>query len=274
MPDRTVEHRARKRFGQNFLSDAGVIHRIGRAINPQPEEHLVEIGPGQGALTRELIASGCRLDAIELDRDLIPLLLAQFANYRSFRLHQGDALDFDFTVLQTSSEPLRVVGNLPYNISTPLIFHLLQQQATIRDMHFMLQLEVVNRLAAPPGSKAYGRLSVMAQYYCTVDALFDVPPEAFRPRPRVQSAIVRLTPHLAGAGMPCPAKDVQTLETLLRTVFNQRRKTLRNSLKGTLTAEQIESLEIDPSVRPENLTLPQFVALSDLMFSSTPPSPD
>lgn len=266
MVERPPEHRARKRFGQNFLTDEGVIHRIGRAINPQSGDHLVEIGPGQGALTRELIDSGCQLDAIELDRDLAPVLLAQFANYPTFRLHRADALKFDFSSLATGGEPLRVVGNLPYNISTPLIFHLLQQQTAIRDMHFMLQLEVVNRLAAQPGTKSYGRLSVMTQYYCAVEALFGVPPGAFKPQPKVQSAIVRLTPHLAlDECLPCTARNVRTLESLLRTVFNQRRKTLRNSLKGTLAAEQIEKAGIDPSQRPENLSLPQFVALSDLI---------
>lgn len=261
MPKAGGGHRARKRFGQNFLHDPGVINRIARAIHAQPNQHVVEIGPGQGALTAAILDSGCRLDAIELDRDLVPLLLAQFANNPRFTLHQGDALTFDFSALQ-QGEPLRIVGNLPYNISTPLIFHLLEQQAPIRDMLFMLQLEVVNRLAAAPGTKSFGRLSVMAQYYCEVHALFEVPPEAFTPRPKVQSAIVQLIPH---ATLPHVADSVEQLQSLLRIVFNQRRKTLRNSLKGLLDVNRIEALGIDPTQRPENLGLQQFVALSNAL---------
>lgn len=257
-------HRARKRFGQNFLQDPGVISRIARAIGAREDQHLVEIGPGQGALTAAILDSGCKLDAVELDRDLAPVLLAQFANNKRFRLHQGDALKFDFSTLQQDGEPLRIVGNLPYNISTPLIFHLLDQRAVIRDMHFMLQLEVVNRLAASPGNKNYGRLSVMAQYHCEVRSLFEVPPEAFHPRPKVQSAIVQLIPH---STPPCRADSVDQLQALLRTVFNQRRKTLRNSLKNLLEEGQIASLGIDPAQRPENLTLQEFVALSNLSLN-------
>jgi 16S rRNA (adenine1518-N6/adenine1519-N6)-dimethyltransferase len=253
-------HRARKRFGQNFLSDLGIIHRIGRSINPNSNDHLVEIGPGKGALTADIISSGCRLDAIELDRDLVPVLLAQFVEKPGFKLHQGDALNFDFASLKDDDQPLRIVGNLPYNISTPLIFHLLEQHQLIKDMHFMLQLEVVLRLAAGPGHKNYGRLSVMTQYYCQVDHLFDVPPEAFDPRPKVQSAIVRLTPHQQ---LPCPARNIKTLEITLRETFNQRRKTLRNSLKKFLSAEQLEAIDINPTARPETLSLAEFVRISD-----------
>lgn len=259
MPKAGAGHRARKRFGQNFLHDPGVINRIARAIHAKPHQHVVEIGPGQGALTAAILDSGCRLDAIELDRDLVPLLLAQFANNPRFTLHQGDALTFDFSALH-QGEPLRIVGNLPYNISTPLIFHLLEQKALIGDMLFMLQLEVVNRLAASPGNKSYGRLSVMAQYYCDVQSLFEVPPEAFQPRPKVQSAIVQLTPHTS---LPHIADNVEQLQSLLRIVFNQRRKTLRNSLKGLLDADAIEALGIDPAQRPENLSPQQFVELSN-----------
>ncbi len=257
----TSQHQARKRFGQNFLQDPGIIQRIARAINANTEDHVVEIGPGQGALTASILTSGCQLDAIELDRDLIPILENQFSQINHFHLHQGDALNFDFSTL---GNDLRVVGNLPYNISTPLIFHLLSQQTLIKDMHFMLQLEVVNRLAATPGNKNYGRLSVMAQYYCQVYSLFEVPPEAFNPRPKVQSAIVRLTPHVSlQKSLPHPAQDVKTLERVLRTAFNQRRKTLRNSLKELLSESEIKSLGINPSARPETLTLQQFVSLSD-----------
>jgi len=258
-------HRARKRFGQNFLHDAGVIHRIARSIGASAKDHLVEIGPGQGALTNEILDGGCQLDAVELDRDLIPILQQRFADEPNFTLHQGDALNFDFGSLKHSDEKLRVVGNLPYNISTPLIFHLLSQQQLIQDMHFMLQLEVVNRLAAQPGSKTYGRLSVMAQYYCQISSLFEVPPEAFDPIPKVQSAIVRLTPH---ATLPHRANNVKTLQTLLRTAFNLRRKTLRNSLKTLIDAEQLEALDVNPTARPETLSLAQFVRISDAIDSN------
>ncbi|MEH6559517.1 MAG: 16S rRNA (adenine(1518)-N(6)/adenine(1519)-N(6))-dimethyltransferase RsmA [Oceanicoccus sp.] len=254
------QHRARKRFGQNFLQDQGVIHRIARAVHASDKDHIIEIGPGQGALTTDILAGGCRLDAIELDRDLIPILQQKFDEQPRFHLHQGDALTFDFSSLVQDKEKLRVVGNLPYNISTPLIFRLLDQQQLIQDMHFMLQLEVVNRLAASPGNKNYGRLSIMAQYYCDIQSLFEVPPEAFSPRPKVQSAIVRLTPY---DQPPHPAKNIKALQSLLRTCFNQRRKTLRNSLKNTLSGDQLEALDINPTARPETLSLEQFVKISN-----------
>lgn len=253
------EHRARKRFGQNFLHDHGIINRIVRAIAPKPDDQLVEIGPGQGAITEELLHSGCQLDVIELDRDLAPILLEKFAGLDNFRLHQGDALRFDFSKL-SNDKPLRVVGNLPYNISTPLIFHLLSQQALIGDMHFMLQKEVVDRLAAEPGNKAWGRLGIMAQYYCRVESLFEVPPECFNPRPKVQSAIVRLIPHRQ---LPHPAEDVATLQRVLREAFNQRRKTLRNNLKNLISAEQLEAIGLNPGERPEKLSLADFVAIAN-----------
>jgi 16S rRNA (adenine1518-N6/adenine1519-N6)-dimethyltransferase len=267
MAQQDNQHRARKRFGQNFLHDQGVIHSIARTINATAKQHVVEIGPGQGALTADILAGGCRLDAIELDRDLIPILQQRFANQPNFSLQQGDALTFDFASLASDGEKLRVVGNLPYNISTPLIFRLLDQHQLIADMHFMLQLEVVNRLAATPGSKNYGRLSVMTQYYCEVQSLFEVPPEAFDPIPKVQSAIVRLAPHKQ---LPHPAEDVETLRTVLRTVFNMRRKTLRNSLKNLLNADQISALDIDPGARPETLTLQQFVTISNCVSNNPP----
>ena len=210
------QHHARKRFGQNFLQDGGVINNILRAINPLPEEHLVEIGPGQGALTQQLSASGCQLDVIELDRDLVPGLLAAFSVNPRFKLHSADALKFDFNSLVSGAVPLRVVGNLPYNISTPLIFKLLENTAIIQDMHFMLQLEVVDRLAASPGNKDWGRLGIMAQYHCEVEKLFEVPPEAFNPQPKVQSAIVRLAPRTTS---PWPACDTQLLRQVVQTVF-------------------------------------------------------
>lgn len=254
------QHRARKRFGQNFLEDGGIIALIARSIAVQSGDHIVEIGPGKGALTQTLTHPDAQLDLIELDRDLIPLLEQQFGALENLSITQCDALQFDFSTLRKNDKPLRIVGNLPYNISTPLIFHLLSHQQLIQDMHFMLQLEVVQRLAAKPGNKHYGRLSVMTQYYCEVEMLFEVPPEAFNPKPKVQSAIVRLTPHVQ---LPHPAKNTDTLQRLLKQAFGQRRKTLKNTLKNVVSVETLSELGIDPGARAETLTLAQFVALSD-----------
>ncbi|MCL7463038.1 16S rRNA (adenine(1518)-N(6)/adenine(1519)-N(6))-dimethyltransferase RsmA [Pseudomonas sp. NW5] len=254
------QHRARKRFGQNFLHDAGVIHRILRAIHARPGQRLLEIGPGQGALTEGLLGSGAQLDVIELDQDLIPLLKLRFGLEPRFTLHQGDAMKFDFATLVSPGEKLRVVGNLPYNISTPLIFHLLAHASIIEDMHFMLQKEVVERLAATPGGGDWGRLSIMVQYFCRVEHLFNVGPGAFNPPPKVDSAIVRLVPH---AELPHPARDHRLLERVVREAFNQRRKTLRNTLRQLLSAEQIEAAGVDGSLRPEQLDLAAFVRLAD-----------
>jgi 16S rRNA (adenine1518-N6/adenine1519-N6)-dimethyltransferase len=258
-------HRARKRFGQNFLHDATIIDRIAAAVHPQQDQHLVEIGPGQGALTGALISSGCALDVIELDRDLVPGLLAAFGLRPGFKLHQADALDFDFAALRASlhgtDEPsLRIVGNLPYNISTPLIFRLLQHCAMIRDMHFMLQLEVVQRLAATPGSKHWGRLGIMTQYLCRVEQLFEVPPHAFTPAPKVQSAIVRLTPWQQS---PWPDCNQAQLRAVVKAAFAHRRKTLRNNLKAIIDSTQLEALGIDPGARAETLQLTQFIEISN-----------
>ena len=253
-------HRARKRFGQNFLHDAGVIHRILRAIHAKAGQHLLEIGPGQGALTEGLIGSGAKLDVIELDQDLVPLLKLRFGINPQFTLHQGDALKFDFSSIGSPSDKLRVVGNLPYNISTPLIFHLLDNAPLIRDMHFMLQKEVVERLAAEPGGGDWGRLSIMVQYHCRVEHLFNVGPGAFNPPPKVDSAIVRLVPHEV---LPHPAKDHRLLERVVREAFNMRRKTLRNTLKQLLPAEAIEAAGVDGGLRPEQLDLAAFVRLAD-----------
>jgi len=253
-------HRARKRFGQNFLHDESVISRIVRAIAAKSGEHLLEIGPGQGALTAGLIETGARLDAVELDRDLIAPLLLRFGHLPHFHLHQADALSFDLDRVCDENAKLRVVGNLPYNISTPLIFHLLASLHCIEDMHFMLQKEVVERLTAKPGNGDWGRLSLMVQYYCEAEYLFTVPPSAFRPQPKVESAIVRLKPH---AQLPHPAKDVRLLERLLREAFGQRRKMLRSSLSKLLTVESIEAAGIDATLRPEQLDLAAFVRLAD-----------
>lgn len=255
-------HKARKRFGQNFLIDHGIIREIVRAVHPQKEDVIVEIGPGKGAIT-ELLAGACdNLSVIELDRDLVPWLKVKFEKHPNFQLFQADALQFDFAQLITEDRPLRIVGNLPYNISTPLIFHLLSYADKVRDMHFMLQKEVVKRMAAQPGESAYGRLGIMVQYYCAVEDLFDVPPTSFDPAPKVDSAIVRLTPY---SQLPHLANNVKTLETLVNVAFQQRRKTLRNSLKQLLTAEQLESLPVDLSLRPEEISLAEYVAMSNLL---------
>jgi 16S rRNA (adenine1518-N6/adenine1519-N6)-dimethyltransferase len=266
------QHRARKRFGQNFLHDVSIIDRITAAVNPRPEQHLVEIGPGQGALTETLISSGCTLDVIELDRDLVPGLLAAFCVHPGFKLHNADALDFDYAALLNSTPPgasderpsLRVVGNLPYNISTPLIFKLLQNCAIVEDMHFMLQLEVVERLAASPGTKNWGRLGIMAQYLCRVEHLFDVPPHAFNPPPKVQSAIVRLTPWKESPWPPC---NEPQLRALVKAAFAHRRKTLRNNLKELISNTQLEALGIDPGARAETLQLTQFIEITNALHA-------
>lgn len=262
MAKKPQQHRARKRFGQNFLQDEGIIRRIVGRIAPRADHHMVEIGPGMGALTEIILESAERLDVIELDRDLIPGLKVQFFNFPGFEIHQADALKFDFASLMDDDRPLRVVGNLPYNISTPLIFHLLDHKGVIQDMHFMLQKEVVERLAAAPGTNDWGRLGIMAQYLCDVEALFIVPPEAFDPMPKVDSAIVRLTPYQE---LPHPAKSVECLDSLVRKAFAQRRKTLRNNLKGMLDVTDLDGLGIDPGRRPETLTLQEVVALSDCL---------
>lgn len=253
-------HRARKRFGQNFLHDGAVVSRIISSIHPLPGQHLVEIGPGQGAMTDGLLASGARLDAIELDKDLYPLLKLKFGLQDNFHLHEADALKFDFASLLTADNKLRVVGNLPYNISTPLIFHLLDFAQHIQDMHFMLQKEVVQRICAQPGTGDWGRLSIMVQYHCRVEHLFNVGPGAFNPPPKVDSAIVRLTPYNTP---PHQARCYKSLELVVRQAFSQRRKTLRNNLKTLLEQSLIEQAGIDAGLRPEQLTLADFVRLAD-----------
>lgn len=254
------QHQARKRFGQNFLTDPGIISRIVHCIHPSPKDHIVEIGPGMGALTGPLLAHNPQLEVIELDRDLIPKLRTQFFRYPELRIHQEDALRFDFSRLASAEQPLRIVGNLPYNISTPLIFHLLSFPSLIADMHFMLQKEVVERMAAGPGSKSYGRLSIMCQYHCEVEFLFEVPPGSFQPAPKVDSAIVRLTPY---AQPPVPAQNPEVLDQVVKTAFGQRRKTLRNALKSMVDTELWDKLGLDSQLRPESLGLKDYVLLAN-----------
>ena len=263
-------HRPRKRFGQNFLRDRAIIDRIVTVIAPRPDDRLVEIGPGEGALTGPLLEAAGSLAAIELDRDLVARLRTRFPAGSGLELIEGDALTFDFRTLATDG-PLRLVGNLPYNISTPLLFHLFDQLDGVADMHFMLQKEVVDRLAAGPGSKTYGRLSVMAQLVCRVSPLLQVPPSAFRPPPKVDSTVVRLEPHIRP---PVAVADPARFALLVAAAFAQRRKTLRNSLRDHLDAAAIAGCDIDPVRRPETLTLAEFARLANLPKMTPCAEPD
>lgn len=257
-------HRPRKRFGQHFLRDPAVIDRIVSAIGPRRGDCLVEIGPGEGVLSRPLLESVSRLDVIELDRDLAAALPRRLGEPPGLTVHQADALRFDFASLAPSPGALRVVGNLPYNVSTPLLFHLFDQAEWIKDMVFMLQKEVVSRLVAEPGSRQYSRLSVMARFHCRMEWLFDVPPQAFDPPPRVDSSIIRMVPERLddAARILRPA-----LAEVVRAAFNQKRKTLRNSLKGKLDQEAIEGAGVSPSARPETLSLSRFLSLAQAYHS-------
>lgn len=254
-----MDHRPRKRFGQNFLHDPNVIRRIVSIINPRPGERLVEIGPGRGAITKGLLEAARRLDVVELDRDLVEPLAHQCADLGSLTIHNADALRFALCTLYPG-ERLRLVGNLPYNVSTPLLFRFLDQADCIRDMHFMLQREVVDRIAADPGSKTYGRLSVMIQVYCQTEPLFRIGPGAFTPAPKVESAFLRLTPHRP---LPCPVLDPPFLSRLVSQAFAQRRKTLRNSLQGLVSAEQLQAQGLNLSQRAEELSVESFVNLAN-----------
>lgn len=258
----SIQHRARKRFGQNFLSDPGIIHRIIQSINPKPGEHIIEIGPGLGALTCPILKIVNQMDVIELDRDIIPKLQLNCGLDSHLNIHNTDVLKFDFASLPYN-EPLRIIGNLPYNISTPIIFHLVEYSSIIQDMYFMLQKEVVQRLAAKPDTSNYSRLSVMAQYYFQVTPLFLVPPESFQPMPKVDSAIVRLVPHTE---KPVQITDEKAFATLVHQAFSQRRKTLRNVLKDFCTPQQLEAADIDPSSRAQTLTLQQFADLHNSLI--------
>lgn len=254
-------HFARKRFGQNFLNDRFIIESIVSAINPRPDQAIVEIGPGLAALTEPMAEHIDHMTVIELDRDLAARLKSNLKLKDKLTVLQQDAMKVDFAALATQlGQPLRVFGNLPYNISTPLMFHLFTYTHSISDMHFMLQKEVVNRLVAGPNNKAYGRLTVMAQYYCQIIPVLEVPPTAFRPAPKVDSAVVRLIPHQQ---LPFPVKDIRLLSRVTTEAFNQRRKTIRNSLSNLFTAEQLCELKLDLNSRPENLTIEQYCKLAN-----------
>ena len=255
-----MRHQPKKRFGQNFLHDPAVIQRIVNAIQPQAEQHLVEIGPGQGAITTHLIDRCGRLDVIELDRDLISKLHT-LSQAEHFHIHKADALRFDFCSLAEKHEKLRLLGNLPYNISTPLLFHLLGQSGCILDLHFMLQKEVVERIVAAPGSKTYGRLSVAIQARCSCEMLFLIGPGAFNPAPKVESAIIRLTPDMdAMQAIRYP----RLLDQILQQAFSQRRKIVLNSLKKSVDGPMLEAVGIDPTARAETISVSSYVKLANL----------
>lgn len=261
-------HRARKRFGQHFLHDPGVISRIIAAIDPQPGDRVVEIGPGLGAITLPLLARLPQLHAIEIDRDAIRSLHAASGQSASLHIHEGDVLDFDLGQLDDGRR-LRVVGNLPYNISTPLLFRLIEQREHVRDMHFTLQKEVVDRMAAAPASEHYGRLTAMLAPWLRVEPLFDIGPGAFRPPPRVTSTFVRLTPHAA----PLHIDHPRYYANVVAAAFSQRRKTLRNALKPILSQEEIRAAGIDPGARAEVIPAEGFAALAlQLARKADPPA--
>ena len=249
-------HRARKRFGQNFLHDEHWIERIARTIDPKPGDTVVEIGPGQAALTRKMIEGAGRETAIEIDRDLAAWLKETFP--QTLDLVEADALKLDWTQV-CPGQSLRIVGNLPYNISSPLLFHLLTVADRVIDQHFMLQKEVVDRMVAAPGSKVYGRLSVMLQYRYRMQKMFDVPPGAFTPAPKVTSSIVRMVPKKSEEILPV---NWERFSEIVAAAFNQRRKTLRNALSKLMTEESIRQTGIDPALRAEALSVEDFVKLA------------
>ena len=250
-------HKAKKKFGQNFLVDENIIADIIGAIRPEQDDNLVEIGPGLGALTRPLLKKLKHLHVVEIDRDIIARLENDYPQPDSkLIIHAGDALKFDLAAL---ASPLRIVGNLPYNISSPLLFHFAAYADRITDMHFMLQNEVVERMVANPSTPAYGRLSVMLQYRFYMEKLLDVPPESFRPAPKVDSAIVRMIPLPAESIV---VKNEQLFAQIVSTAFGQRRKTLRNTLRSYLDEEEFEQLDINPQLRAENLSVAEFARIA------------
>ncbi|MFD1805200.1 16S rRNA (adenine(1518)-N(6)/adenine(1519)-N(6))-dimethyltransferase RsmA [Pasteurella oralis] len=266
-------HTARKRFGQNFLHDNNVIQSIVAAIYPQKDQFLVEIGPGLGALTEPVGDLVDHLTVVELDRDLAERLRHHPFLHHKITVIETDAMQFDFARLYQEAnlaekkQKIRVFGNLPYNISTPLMFHLFKYHDLIQDMHFMLQKEVVKRLCAGPNSKAYGRLTIMAQYFCQVMPVLEVPPTAFKPAPKVDSAVVRLVPHKQ---LPHPVKELYWLNRVCSQAFNQRRKTLRNALSTLFTPKQLSELNIDLTARAENLSIADYARLANWLADNPP----
>jgi len=251
-------HRARKRFGQHFLHDRSVIERILRAIDPRPGESLLEIGPGRGALSYPLLQRCKSLTAIELDRDLIPILEKNARGLGQLEIINADILEFELASI-AAGRKIRLLGNLPYNISTPLMFHLLESAHLIKDMHFMVQKEVAQRIVAGSGDPSYGRLSVMLQFHCRCQYLFEVAPSCFNPPPRVDSAVIRLIPRQQPKQ---EIDDYAQFSELVQQAFGQRRKTISNSLKSILDRETISACGIDPGLRAENLEIADFAKLS------------
>jgi 16S rRNA (adenine1518-N6/adenine1519-N6)-dimethyltransferase len=260
-----MKHQAKKRFGQNFLMDQSIIASLINAIDPHNEETIIEIGPGLGALTKPLLKHVSALHVVEIDRDIINWMQTEYAmpGYTNNKIiiHNTDVLKFDFSSIGTN---LRITGNLPYNISTPILFHLLDNLTSIKDMHFMLQKEVVERMVAAPSTPAYGRLSVMLQYHLQMEYLITVPPEAFKPAPKVESAFVRCVPYTA---LPYTAKDTVLFAKIVLAAFSQRRKTIRNTLKHFLSLDDFQKLNIDPQLRAENLSVANFVAIANYQQS-------
>ena len=273
-----TKHQAKKRFGQNFLHDGNIIDRIVSSIRATDKDNIIEIGPGLGAITRQLLPITKKMNVIELDRDIIPKLKFNCDGLGELIVHETDALKFDYDQFYCEPEQpevegsestkvennkMRVVGNLPYNISTPILFHLFKYADKIKDMHFMLQKEVVERMAAKPGSKTYGRLSVMTQSVCDTRMLFIVPPTAFTPAPKVESAIVWLAPRKDALDI----HDRALFAKIVAEAFNQRRKTLRNAWRKRIEVEDLESLDVNPTLRPENISLEEFVKVSNFLSS-------
>jgi len=258
-----MKHIAKKRFGQNFLTDQGVIYSLVEAISPKPDDLLVEIGPGLGALTQPLLKKLNHLHVVEIDRDIISWM-ESFYPKDKLTIHSSDALKFNFAELAKlgTDHKIRVTGNLPYNISTPILFHLLDNVECIIDMHFMLQKEVVERMVAAPSTSEYARLSVMLQYRLKMEYLITVPPEAFDPAPKVESAFVRCVPHQA---LPHPAKNEVLFGKIVTAAFGQRRKTLRNTLKEYLDDVGFTAVGIDSGLRAENLSVEQFVSIANFL---------
>ena len=252
-----MRHRARKRFGQNFLTDGAIIASIIDAIAPRQEDTIIEIGPGQAALTKHLVATGCRLHALEIDRDLAADLARALGHPENLHVHQCDALGADFAAI-AGEKDYRLAGNLPYNISTPILFHILGQPVLPVDIHVMLQREVVQRIVAEPGSRVFGRLSVMVQNLCRAIPIFDIPPECFTPAPRVDSTLLRLQPH----AQPLAEASPLSLDRVVRAAFARRRKTLRNSLSPLLDEGSIRAAGIDPGLRAEQLGIEDFDRLA------------
>ncbi|OGO94449.1 MAG: hypothetical protein A3F10_02910 [Coxiella sp. RIFCSPHIGHO2_12_FULL_42_15] len=257
-------HQPRKRFGQHFLRDQTILQKMTHAIDPKPEQHLVEIGPGEGVLTAFILPLCTKMDAIEIDRDLVRHLQQRFHHYPQFHVHAHDVLKFDWRRLTTTPHSLRIMGNLPYNISTPLLFNLFNVIDLIQDMHFMLQKEMVLRMTARVGDSNYNRLSVMTQYFCHNERLFDIPPSAFFPPPQVDSAVIEMHPRTPDI----IAKSTPLLATLVRTAFNQRRKTIHNAIKTLITTQHLQDLGIDDQLRPQQLTINNFVKISNFLYDS------